>query len=272
MNPSTLAVVISTYNAPEFLSLVLEGYRQQRDLNFVIYIADDGSTAETAELIAKIRSDFPVPIHHIWQDDDGFRKARIHNQTIKAISEPYTLLTDGDCIPMPGLIAAHRKLAGDQYFISGSRILLSQAWTAQLTQQKALQTSQSPLWWLKRRISGQINRLFPLLLTPQLSAANEKLIGIRGCHLSCPTQALVRINGFDESFEGWGREDSDLTARLLHAGFKRRNLRGTPVLHLWHEEFSRNKLEENSAMLQACLQESRIEAVRGLKQLGEADA
>ena len=81
----------------------------------------------------------------------------------------------------------------------------------------------------------------------------------------------MRLLVFDESFAVGGPEDSDLTARLLHAGLKRRNLRGTPVLHLWHQEFSRNRLEENDAMLQACLNESRIEAKHGLKQLGEAD-
>ncbi|MDQ6996160.1 MAG: galactosyltransferase-related protein, partial [Mariprofundus sp.] len=68
-------------------------------------------------------------------------------------------------------------------------------------------------------------------------------------------------------FEGWGREDSDLTARLLHAGFKRRNLRGLPVLHLWHQESSRQHLADNDHMLQTCLNEQRIEAIQGLKQL-----
>lgn len=271
MNPATLAVVISTYNAPDFLRLVLEGYRQQSDLNFVIYIADDGSGAETSALIDQIKAGFPVPIHHIWQEDSGFRKARIHNRTISKIREPYTLLTDGDCIPMPDMVAAHRRFAGHNYFISGSRILLSKRWSETLCRESALKTSRSLFWWLKQKLQGNINRLMPLHLKPYLTKPSEKLAGIRGCHLSCSTQALITINGFDESFEGWGREDSDLTARLLHAGLKRRNLRGAPVLHLWHREFSRNRLEENNAMLQACLNESRIEAIHGLKQLGEAD-
>ena len=271
MKPATLAVVISTYNAPDFLRLVLDGYRQQRDLNFVIYIADDGSKAETRALIEQLKPDFPVAIHHIWQKDDGFRKARIHNRTISSITEPYTLLTDGDCIPMPGLIAAHRKFADNNHFISGSRILLSKAWTETLCRESQLKTSRSLFWWLQQKLKGNINRLIPLHLKPYLTKPSEKLAGIRGCHLSCPTAALIHINGFDESFEGWGREDSDLTARLLHAGLKRRNLRGVPVLHLWHHEFSRNRLEENDAMLQACLDASRIEAIRGLKQLGETD-
>jgi len=269
VNPASLAVVISTYNAPDFLRLVLEGYRQQSDHNFSIYIADDGSNDETKTLIETVKSDFPIPIRHIWQKDDGFRKARIHNETIRRISEPYTLLTDGDCIPLPGLIASHRRFAKAGFFISGSRILLSKSWTEELCRKLDFKTSHPPFWWLKQRLAGNINRLFPLLLTPQISPPTDKLEGIRGCHLSCSTKALIRINGFDESYQGWGREDSDLVARLFHAGLTRRNLHGMPVLHLWHEECSRHRLDANDDLLQSCLRERRIEAVRGLKQLEE---
>ncbi len=266
-----LAVVISTYNQPDFLRLTLEGYRRQSDHHFVIYIADDGSGDDTARLIRRLQRDFPVPIHHCRQPDDGFRKARIHNRVIRRVSEPQTLLTDGDCIPLPGLIAAHRRFAGDDYFISGSRVLLSKAYTEQLCALDAFETARAPQAWIKHRMAGNINRLLPLLMPAALSPRRSQLAGIRGCHLACPTAALHRINGFDEQFEGWGREDSDLTARLLHAGFKRRNLRGQPVLHLWHPESSRSQLAENDQMLQACLDEQRIEAITGLKQLGERD-
>jgi len=271
VNPESLAIVISTYNAPEFLRLVLEGYRQQSVLHFSIYIADDGSGDETKALIEKIKPDFPVAIHHFWQEDEGFRKMRIHNEVLQKITEPYTLLTDGDCIPLPNLVDSHLRFANNNFFISGSRILLSKHWTKTLCQKSFFQIVQSPFWWLKQRLAGNVNRFFPLLLAPQLSPSTNRLTGIRGCHLSCPTQALIRINGFDESFEGWGREDSDLSARLLHAGLMRKNLRGQPMLHLWHKEFSRNRLEENDAMLQACLNERRIEAICGLKQLGETN-
>jgi glycosyltransferase involved in cell wall biosynthesis len=267
MSDTSLAVVISTYNQPDFLRLTLEGYRQQTDLNFSVYIADDGSAEETGHMIQRMQANFPVAIHHLCQKDDGFRKARIHNRVINNLSEKHTLLTDGDCIPLPGLIAAHRQYASESYFISGSRVLLGRPCTKRLCRQQSFDTKRSTGWWIKQRLCGNINRILPLLLTPALSEPSMQLEGIRGCHLSCPTQALLRINGFDESFEGWGREDSDLTARLLHAGVQRRNLRGLPVLHLWHQEFSRQSLADNDAMLQACLNERRIEAICGLKQL-----
>jgi glycosyltransferase involved in cell wall biosynthesis len=263
-----LAVVISTFDKPDFLRLVLDSYRHQTDLSFRIYIADDGSGKETSELIAATRKNYPVPIEHVWHENRGFRKARIHNTTIARISEPYVLFTDGDCIPLPDLVATHRRLAQENTLISGRRILISRAWTEQLCRQKRFPASMGPWFWLKHRICGDINRLVPVFLPSSLlGPPHQRLEGIRGCHLSCWHRDIVRVDGFDEIYEGWGREDSDLVARLFHAGIRRRDLRGQPVLHLWHPEEERTGLNRNDHLLEECLKEGRIRAVKGLAHL-----
>jgi hypothetical protein len=44
-----------------------------------------------------------------------------------------------------------------------------------------------------------------------------------------------RVNGYDETFEGWGCEDDDLRYRLRRAGIRIRSiLRWTHTYHLWH--------------------------------------
>lgn len=264
--PDSIAVIISTYNSLNFLRLVLGGYAKQSDLHFSIYIADDGSKPDTLNLIKHIAETFPVPIQHIWHEDQGFRKARIHNLTLKKISEPYVILTDGDCIPLPNMVATHRRLAQQNIMLSGSRILLSQAWTQKVCI-KEIAPENKLSSWVRHRLKGHINRLLPFITPPHLSTANKKLSGIHGCHLSCFTSDLITVNGFDESFEGWGREDSDLVARLLHSGVQRKSLRGCPVLHLWHKENSRNHLQDNDTLLQDCLDEQRQKAIIGISEL-----
>jgi len=266
----SIAVIISTYNNPDFLRLVLDGYAKQSDNHFSIYIADDGSSEDTKKLIEHTAKNFPVPIHHIWHEDKGFRKARVHNLTLKSIAEPYVILTDGDCIPLPNMIATHRKLAQAKTMVSGSRILLSPEWTTQLCAQQEAPNN-NLLDFLKHRFKAHINRILPLCIPPHLSSEKKKLSGIHGCHLACFTADLLHINGFDESFEGWGREDSDLVARLLHSGIKRKNLRGTPVLHLWHKENSRAHLSDNDTLLQACLDEQRQQSLIGIHELSSSD-
>lgn len=262
----SIAVIISTYNNPNFLRLVLDGYAKQSDKHFSIYIADDGSNKETYTLIKHVAKTFPVPIHHIWHEDQGFRKARVHNLALQNIKEPYVILTDGDCMPLPNMIATHRRLAQQKSMLCGSRILLYPKWTKQLCTIKEAPENKLTSW-LSHKLKGNINRILPFLMPTHASTPNQKLSGIHGCHLSCHTSDLIHINGFDESFEGWGREDSDLVARLIHSGVQRRNLRGTPVLHLWHEENSRNNLEGNDSILQACLDEKRQQALLGIRQL-----
>jgi glycosyltransferase involved in cell wall biosynthesis len=264
--PDSAAVVISTYNRPDFLQLVLEGYRRQDTDRFRIYIADDGSAAPTAELIRTMQADFPVGIRHIRHEDKGFRKARIHNLVLREVAEPYVILTDGDCIPPSALVSTHLRLARPGYLITGSRLLLSRAYSAELLKHGRL-PDMRPAALLGHRLSGRINRLLPLLLPVRLGAANSDLHGIHGCHLSCWRHDLLRINGFDESFEGWGREDSDLVARLFHAGVRRCPLRGNPVWHLWHPEEDRRRVWDNDRLLRECLEQKRVRAVQGIGEL-----
>ena len=55
------ALVISTYNWPEALELVLKSVRTQIVYPDEVIIADDGSTDETKKLINKNqKNDFPV--------------------------------------------------------------------------------------------------------------------------------------------------------------------------------------------------------------------
>jgi len=265
-----IAVVISTYNTPDMLGLVLDGYSRQTDRNFKLYVADDGSGSETKALIDQFRKTTSLAIEHVWHKDAGFRKARIHNLVLKQLSEAYVLLTDGDCIPLPGLIAAHRSMARQGCFVSGSRVLLSRTFTATLLQRRHLDTSLSLARILTWRRKGYINRLMPLLMPLHLSAAHQRLSGIRGCHLACWRADLLTVNGFDESFEGWGREDSDLAARLLHAGILRRDLRSMPLLHLWHQEENRHRLMDNDQLLEQCLIEKRIRARKGMAEIESA--
>ncbi|MDX8403668.1 MAG: galactosyltransferase-related protein, partial [Mariprofundaceae bacterium] len=243
------------------------GYAQQTDRNFSIYIADDGSGPEIFNLIEEFKCKYNTPIQHLWHEDNGYRRAQIINRAIQRVQEPYILLTDADCVPLPDMISTHRAIAQPGIFIRGSRILLAEAITKRLSERKTWSTDLSLWQWILWRAQKRINRLFPLLLPVGTSQPSEQLYGVRGCHFAFWKQDMVTINGFDSSYEGWGREDSDLAARLFHAGIKRKNLRGMPVLHLWHAEASRDKLATNDVLLQQCLEEKRIEAICGLKQL-----
>ena len=68
-------------------------------------------------------------------------------------------------------------------------------------------------------------------------------------------QDCININGFNNDFEGWGREDSEFITRLLHSGINRKNIRFNAIqFHLWHHENKRDSLEKNDAILQEAIE------------------
>ena len=50
----SVGIVITTYNSPQYLLQVLKGYLLQSVYPEVVVVADDGSTAETAAVVAGV--------------------------------------------------------------------------------------------------------------------------------------------------------------------------------------------------------------------------
>lgn len=254
-----IAVIVPTYNRPDALAAVIEGYIDQTDLNFEVIIADDGSTESTLKVVSYYQKLATLNIKHVWQEDTGFRLAAVRNRAIAATQADYLILTDGDCIPMPTFVAEHRKLAEPGWFLAGSRVLLSPSFTQQLLAKPlftlpvlvpALKVTLWPkYYWLKASLSKKINRFLPFI-SLSLPSHLRKLQpsawkGAKTCNLSLWRSDYVAINGMDEAYEGWGMDDSDLVVRLFHAGIQRKSARFTaPVLHLWHKENDRSSLQK----------------------------
>ena len=104
-------VIFTTYNSLDWLRKVLVGFFQQTYQEFEIVIADDGSRDDTRQLIDSMRKHSPVPIQHIWQEDDGFQKCRIMNKALLAAKGDYVVFTDVDCIPRKDFVAQHVRLS-----------------------------------------------------------------------------------------------------------------------------------------------------------------
>jgi glycosyltransferase involved in cell wall biosynthesis len=265
-----IAVIVTTYNRPDALAAVLAGYRAQTEQTFELLIADDGSADATRKVVEEFRNRATFPVQHIWHEDHGFRAAAIRNRALAATGADYIIFSDGDCVPSRDFVLRHQHLAERGWFVAGNRILLDQAFT-----QRAL-TDALPLHeygaadWLRAWLRRDINRLLPLLRLADgdwRKASPQRWEGVKTCNLAVWRDDLVRVNGLDETYSGWGLEDSDLVIRLLHAGVKHKSGRfATPLFHLWHAENDRSRLAENQRRLDALLQSAQVRAERGLEQ------
>ena len=263
-----ISVVVSTYNREDALHVVLRALSRQSDRNFEIVVADDGSGPATARVVGEWASRTMLPIKHVWHDDRGFRLSDIRNRGIHASAGAYVLFLDGDCIARPNFVAAHRRLAESGWFVTGTRILLSPDLTERILHQGLEPESWGLARWLVPRSRRQLNRLAPLLnlrLGGMRKLTARRWRGARGSNMAFWRSDLEKVDGFDGSFSGWGREDSDLFIRLIRAGVRRKDGRfATGVLHLWHPEADRSSLAENDRQLDEVLHSKRIAARRGL--------
>jgi glycosyltransferase involved in cell wall biosynthesis len=264
------AVILTTYNRPDALAAVLEGYLAQDTFEFELIVADDGSTDETRRLIDGYARRAPFPVQHVWQEDRGFRAAAARNRALAATSSDYAIFSDGDCVPPAPFVGRHRALAEPGYFVAGNRILLSRRFTAEVLRNHVPVQSWRHSEWVAAWLRRDVNRLLPLLKLPDgafRKGAPQRWEGIKTCNFAAWRTDLERVNGFDEAYSGWGLEDSDLVLRLLHAGIRHKSARfAAPVFHLWHKEWDRSRLAENQRRLDEILASARIESRVGLDQ------
>ena len=266
-----ISVIVTTYNRPDALSLILKSFNYQTDRNFEVIIADDGSGKETRKTINRMIIDSNYPISYVWQEDAGFRAAKIRNLAAMKAKGEYLVFMDGDCIPRPTFIEKHRKLAQNNYLVAGDRILLSEEYTNEVLKKETLVWNNSLLQWVKLYLNRKANRIYPLLSLPcmtMLRDLNKNWKKVRSCNLGIFKQDLIKVNGFDNSFSGWGYEDSDLAIRLIRAGVKVKSGRfATGVLHLFHPENDRSLEQENLDKLNLVLNSDKIKAEDGIEQL-----
>lgn len=269
-----ISVVVTTYNRPDALRAVLAGLAAQHDRDFEVVVADDGSRDDTRALVEAIARTAPVAVRHVWQEDDGFRAAAARNRATAQARGDYIVFLDGDCVPRPSFIARHRSLAERRWMVAGNRVLLTDDFTRSVLQQQAPIHTWTDAQWRDARQRGDINRTLPLAhlpLGPLRKLAARRWQRVRTCNLGVWRNDLVAVNGFDESFQGWGYEDSDLAVRLINAGVGRKEgAYATGVLHLWHRENDRRAEGDNWNRLQTRIRDGAVLAERGLAQYATA--
>lgn len=238
MRKPEISVIISTYNAKEWLKKVLEGYLYQTYTNFEIVIADDGSDDNTKKLIERISSQSSLVIKHVWHEDKGFRKTIILNKAIEAATANYLVFTDGDCIPRADFLATHIKHREKGYFLSGGYLKLTMATSKKINFENIKNQECFDINWLLKNHhlkSFKNNKITALgkkatllnYFTPTKATWN-------GHNASGWKSDIVNVNGFDERMQ-YGGEDRELGERLFNLGIKSKQIRYSAIcIHLDH--------------------------------------
>ena len=256
------SVVITTYNWPQALELALDALAHQHTLPHEVVVADDGSRDDTRAMLERVAPAFPVPLKHSWIEDRGFRVSLARNRAIAATSGDYVLLLDGDMLPHPMFVADHLHAAERGSFVQGMRVL-----TDEEGRDRLLKREVSALGFFDRGLTRRRHtlRIPPLAALSLRSTRGQSEGAIKTCNQGWWRDDLVMLNGFDERFEGWGREDKDLAVRAFHAGLERRSLRFAGLAtHLYHPERHEEGASPNDALLAETRASGRVRSPQGL--------
>jgi len=260
----SISVIVTTYNRKDALELVLLSLKEQSVMPIEVVVADDGSTSDTAALVAGLKKDFPVPLIHCWHEDNGFRLSHIRNRAISQAKGDYIIMVDGDVVLHRHFVRDHRQHIAPNRFIQGSRVLLSKELTDSCLLTKRIKFSP-----FSQGIANRLNAVSSATISPWASAfysRKQTHRGVRGCNMSYWKSDLIKVNGFSEEFIGWGREDSEFVVRMLNNGVKRYNLKFAGVVyHLWHKENKSDALlQMNDQALAVAIEENRKTCNNGL--------
>ena len=234
-----VSVILSTYNAPEWLEKVLWGYEVQNNRDFEVVIADDGSGQSTFDLIEKFKSGSWLDINHVWHEDRGFQKSEILNKAIVAAKGEYLIFSDGDCIPRNDFVEVHVTKREQGRFLSGGYFMLPMHTSKVITRNDIQSGNAFNAQWLNK--NGLPSTYKTLKLTSR--GWKEKLLNAvtptkptwNGHNASGWKKDVVAVNGFNEDMQ-YGGQDRELGARLENLGIHGKQIRYSAIcIHLDHK-------------------------------------
>lgn len=257
------SVIVPTYNRPQALRLSLLSLAQQSMLPSEVLIADDGSGDETKALIKElqVKLEHKFPVRHVWQEDIGFRKPRILNETVRQATGEYLIFIDGDCMAHRDFVRSHVTMSSPNAILSGKRVDLGRKLTERLLEQgRPIVTLKPIMVWdaiagteVKSRKVEEAIRIKNALLRKVLHRDRITDDGVWGCNFSLYKDLFYAINGCDEDFLDGSIEDNDLGIRVLNQGKQVISVRNYAIIfHLWHKSswsFENEKYQHNLAIL-----------------------
>jgi glycosyltransferase involved in cell wall biosynthesis len=241
-NLPTCSLVTPTYNWPEALELLLLSVLNQSVLPNEVLIADDGSSKETKQLIEKYQLLFPIPLIHIWHEDNKNQKPKIMNKAIAKSNYDYIIEIDGDIIMNRFFIEDHLKNAEKGLYLFGSRVNIQKTILSHIFSNKSIHFNYFSKGIKKR---GRTIRLPFLMKFAEIH--KERSGKLRGCNMSFWKEDFIKINGFNETLVGWGIDDSEMIQRLHNISVNGKRLKFAGIAyHIYHKEQSKIHYEINN--------------------------
>jgi glycosyltransferase involved in cell wall biosynthesis len=191
-----VSVVIATKDRARYLERALNSLEQQAGAPaFEAIVADNGSSDETRIVAESCGARGRIGVRYVYEPQPNRGKAR--NAGARSARGELLLFCDDDVVLPAGWIAAHARAAVAPDLV----------------------------------VSGPIVNVPSHEARPRPTLANASRAFFCTCNVSLPREAFETAGGFDESFDLYGWEDTELGMRLRARGMRRRFAWDA---YLWH--------------------------------------
>jgi glycosyltransferase involved in cell wall biosynthesis len=225
-----ISVVIATKDRARYLERVFASLEAQIAApSFELVVADNGSSDGTRDEVELASARVHFPIRYVSEPQPNRAKAR--NRGIEAAEGYLVLFCDDDVQLPPGFLAAHEAAHARDDVI----------------------------------VDGPIINVPSYDFRPKPTLANYSGAFLCSCNASLPKRAFVAAGGFDERFNLYGWEDTELGVRLRRSGLKRKFAWDA---YLWHIKLPGEntlEVETRKAMEKARMARSFVEKHPGLR-------
>jgi len=226
------------YDRPDLLRLALICLSSQSRRPEEVVIVDDGSPGDMLPAVREWAADLGLDeIKYVRQEHRGFRLARSRNNGIRECSGDYVVFWDQDMVATRGYLDVFGRFGRRGQFLVALPVLLTERQSELVTPEVVARCDYSGIL-----TGAQVRKIRRQYVKDSFYHHVGKLLPwkryrpkVRGGAFGVSREDLVRVNGFDENYVGWGAEDDDLGRRLYRAGVVGRTVfRDEFPLHLWH--------------------------------------
>jgi GT2 family glycosyltransferase len=180
-----ISVVIATKDRARYLERALASFEAQIGApSFEVIVVDNGSADDTKAVTESQGARAMYPVAYVYEGEPNRGKAR--NRGIERATGYLVLFCDDDVIAPPGFLAAHEAAHSTSNLV----------------------------------VNGPILNVGSYDERPKPTVANYSRAFLCTCNVSVPRHALEAVKGFDEAFDLYGWEDTELGVRLREAGMQ----------------------------------------------------
>lgn len=257
-----ISLIIPIYKKKDFIEAVLESINYQTYRNFEVIVAEDDNTLEN--FINNLRNKVNYKLIHVQQEDLGYRRNTALNNGVKNSLGNLIVVIDQDCMLHPKFLEEYAKNFNNGDMFVGRRFNLGKKYTEVVLKNKIRKFNFLRLIFTDCRIKEIARGAYlPWLKVKRTTRCLGSNFGIK-------RELLLKLNGFDENYIGYGLEDVDIEKRVLMAGGKIFSMKNKAIqYHLYHPEPQGNleRYHLNRAVLDKTIETKQYICKNGLEKL-----